>query len=611
MSEFTTLPIEDLYESTLQSDLGSTDMLARTVKSITGTLTGGNTCYMGINYDRLSKYELVEISAISGQDVTILTRAIQTKAGGTGVAQNHPAGSKVIITHSYKVFKDIATAIASKADGTPSLDGSNAVYVDDTARDTAIPTPQTGMIVTTGGVLQYYSGGIWNDLDVGTPTPDASTTVAGKVEIATQGELEAGTDTGSTGALLSPLPSNLAIVDQNRKYTYAGSTGGTDTAYTATLTPAPSAYVAGQEFSVLMNATNGASPTINFNGLGAKQLVDASGGNIATGALPNGALVDLKYNGTAFQVMGLSLSKTPVTTVYSEANQTFGSSTTRFDITNPSGTTFRYTYDGTGTNPGITALTFPVGTVVYIVSNNFNSNNEGIFTITNSGANFFEVTNASGVVEADKTLGADGVLAYNSRAFATWTKPNGLKWIRVRVIGGGGAGAYSTGVTAPGAGGAEGGYSEKIIDASLLGATEIITLGYGGIGYGINLTSSTPANGGVTKFGPFITCNGGIGKGGSSVTINTLGGTATGGDINIPGMPGESRVNDTDVGGGNGGNGGGTKLGAGGKGATDAIAPGGDGLGYGAGGGGAKADSSPAVSAGSGAPGAVIVEEHF
>ena len=124
MTEFTTLPIEDLYESTLQSDLGETDMIAKTVKLITGTLTGGRPCYMGINYDRPSKYELVEINAINGQDVTIETRAMPTKAGGTGLAQNHPAGSKVIITHSYKVFEDIATAIASKADGTPSLDGT-------------------------------------------------------------------------------------------------------------------------------------------------------------------------------------------------------------------------------------------------------------------------------------------------------------------------------------------------------------------------------------------------------------------------------------------------------------------------------------------------------
>jgi hypothetical protein len=90
--------------------------------------------------------------------------------------------------------------------------------------------------------------------------------------------------------------------------------------------------------------------------------------------------------------------------------------TSRFDITNPAGTTFRYTYDGTGTNPGITALTFPIGGGVSIQSANINANNRGVFTITGSGANYFEVTNAAGVAEADKVLGTGGFLAVGGSA---------------------------------------------------------------------------------------------------------------------------------------------------------------------------------------------------
>lgn len=83
-----------------------------------------------------------------------------------------------------------------------------------------------------------------------------------------------------------------------------------------------------------------------------------------------------------------------------------GSSTTQFDVTNPSGTTFRYTYDGTGTNPNINTSTFPVGAVVNIINTNMVSGNEGQFTITASGVNYFEITNASGVVELNKTIGS-------------------------------------------------------------------------------------------------------------------------------------------------------------------------------------------------------------
>lgn len=85
-----------------------------------------------------------------------------------------------------------------------------------------------------------------------------------------------------------------------------------------------------------------------------------------------------------------------------------GATTTQFDITNPSGTTFRYTYDGTGTDPNISSTTFPVGMYVLIASVNFNAANNGIFRVTGSGTNYFEVTNASGVVESNKTIGAGG-----------------------------------------------------------------------------------------------------------------------------------------------------------------------------------------------------------
>lgn len=90
-----------------------------------------------------------------------------------------------------------------------------------------------------------------------------------------------------------------------------------------------------------------------------------------------------------------------------------GDATTQFDVTNPGGTTFRYTYDGTGTDPGISATTFPTGGTVKIFGTAMSAGNEGSFTITGSGDNYFEVTNANGVVESNKTISAySGVLSY-------------------------------------------------------------------------------------------------------------------------------------------------------------------------------------------------------
>lgn len=87
------------------------------------------------------------------------------------------------------------------------------------------------------------------------------------------------------------------------------------------------------------------------------------------------------------------------------AYTTVGGGTTQFDITNTSGTTYRYTYDTTGTDPSISSATFPIGSYVLISAQNFNTANNGLFIITGVGSNYFEVTNSSGVVESNKTIG--------------------------------------------------------------------------------------------------------------------------------------------------------------------------------------------------------------
>jgi hypothetical protein len=96
------------------------------------------------------------------------------------------------------------------------------------------------------------------------------------------------------------------------------------------------------------------------------------------------------------------------------ATNNFGASSTQFDITNPAGTTFRYTYDGTGTNPNINATTLPVGSQLTIFSSNFDPANQNaasrpVFTVTGSGNNFFEIDNPTpGVAESNKTIGVGG-----------------------------------------------------------------------------------------------------------------------------------------------------------------------------------------------------------
>jgi hypothetical protein len=91
--------------------------------------------------------------------------------------------------------------------------------------------------------------------------------------------------------------------------------------------------------------------------------------------------------------------------LYAYTPATIGSATSVFTITNTTGTTYRYTWTGVGTDPAITATSVPVGTFILIGAQDFNAANNGLFIVTASAANYFEVINASGVAEANKTIG--------------------------------------------------------------------------------------------------------------------------------------------------------------------------------------------------------------
>lgn len=527
-------------------------------------------------------------------------------------------------------------------------------------------------------------------------SPDASTTIKGIAEEATQAEVDAGTASGGTSARLFINPST----HRGRLYNdYSVDTVGTDD-YAITPVPTITAYTAGQVFTFKAGAANTGSATLNVAGLGAKTIkkggpstiggdsttqfditntsgttyrytydgtgtnpnissttiptgaklvingqnftaanngtftVTGSGSNyfevtnasgvaesnktlgtgyinntlsdLATGDIALNQIVIAQYDGTYMQMISNIAPVTPIVRTYT-ASATVGSSTTQFDITNPTGTTFRYTWDGTGTDPVISAITVPIGMKIYIYSSNMaaaNTTSSTPFTVTASGTNYFEVTNASGVAEVNKTLGSTGYLILGQ----TWTKPAGLKYITAEIVGGGGGGeggtVYSGAGATAGGGGGGGGYSKKLIAASSLGLTETITIGIGGLGV---LAGVAPAfTGGATYFGSFISATGG---GGGSAENGGSGGIGSGGDINIYGGGAGAGVIDSGSSHADsrvGGNGGSSFFGGGGKGQENTKAAQSGGL-YGGGGAGCSATQA----GGNGANGVVVVTEYY
>jgi microcystin-dependent protein len=103
------------------------------------------------------------------------------------------------------------------------------------------------------------------------------------------------------GFALLPDPEVLA---QNR-VTFL-NTAGPANAYTATMAPAITSYVAGLSLVLVINTANTGASTLNVNGLGARAITRPDGANVIAGELTAGGLISVTYNGTQFIVLSQS-----------------------------------------------------------------------------------------------------------------------------------------------------------------------------------------------------------------------------------------------------------------------------------------------------------------
>lgn len=97
------------------------------------------------------------------------------------------------------------------------------------------------------------------------------------------------------------LKTAIDTLNQNNSATYAESTSAANT-YTATLTPAPSAYSDLKVVFIKFTNANTDAATINLNGLGAVNITDLSGAALTAGMIAAGMVAVLAYDGTNFQL---------------------------------------------------------------------------------------------------------------------------------------------------------------------------------------------------------------------------------------------------------------------------------------------------------------------
>jgi hypothetical protein len=112
--------------------------------------------------------------------------------------------------------------------------------------------------------------------------------------------------------------------------TLLGGVAGTVDVITATTSPAIAAYVAGQAFRFVSTGANTGAVTLNLNGLGAKAVTKQGTTALAAGDIPSGAVAEVVYDGTQFQLINVG-SLTPTLTsitLGSGANSTTVTATT-------------------------------------------------------------------------------------------------------------------------------------------------------------------------------------------------------------------------------------------------------------------------------------------
>lgn len=106
--------------------------------------------------------------------------------------------------------------------------------------------------------------------------------------------------TGLKDATASSDAANLKVI-QNRVGVH-GTSSGTDT-ITLALSPAITAYVAGQEFTFKAGGTNTGAATININAVGAKDIKLPDGTALTAGILTTDNFYKIRYDGTNFVLL--------------------------------------------------------------------------------------------------------------------------------------------------------------------------------------------------------------------------------------------------------------------------------------------------------------------
>lgn len=226
-------------------------------------------------------------------------QAISSSSGSV----SKPTGSTIILDSFMEGIDALVETISNgEPTGLSPVDAGNN-YVAVTSFDTSgnytlssIPTsyPVALIFIITIKAVDYVNV---NNLFVITSEPN-------KLAKSSVADINVGIETSKYVAPLE-LESSKYLSSTMTKITTTSS--GTNT-YTATLSPAITAYNGIGIYVNFSNANTVNNPTLSLNGLSADGFIQSDGSNISIGALKG--IVHLKHNGSAWQVLGKPVGTT-------------------------------------------------------------------------------------------------------------------------------------------------------------------------------------------------------------------------------------------------------------------------------------------------------------